>query len=317
MTAALAAAVPGVAPQLAQAGGVGLELPPGALVGVNVLLAVIMVGVALELDLDELRHALLVPLGPLIGLVAQVLVLPAASYLLIRLLDPPSAIALGMLIVACAPGGAVSNIVTHLARANASLSIALTGLSTSLAAVTTPFNLAFWGSRLPSVDPVLRAVALDPLELFGLLLLVLALPVGIGVVLQLRAPGVTRRLIPPLRVVAALGLLVLVVGALLANAGNIITAVSSVAFAVIAHNALGLLLGDGAGRLAGLPRRDQRALALEVGMQNTALALTIALTFFGHLPQAALVAAFWGIWHVLAGLLLARVWSGAPLWRAT
>ena len=302
-------------PLLAEAGGVGLALPPGALVGVNVLLAVIMVGVALELDLRELRHAFLVPLGPLIGLLAQVLLLPAASYLLIRLLDPAPAVALGMLIVACAPGGAVSNVVTHLARANASLSIALTGLSTAVAAVTTPFNLAFWGSRLPSVDPLLRAVALDPLQLLGLLLVVLALPVAVGVTLQVRAPGLTRRLIPPLRVVAAVGLLVLVVGALAANAGHILAAVGSVALAVVAHNALGLLLGNGAGRLAGLPRRDQRALALEVGMQNSALSLTIALTFFGHLPEAALVAAFWGIWHLIAGLALARVWSGRPLWR--
>ena len=300
---------------VAEAGGVGLALPPGALVGVNLLLAVIMVGVALELDLRELRHAFLVPLGPLIGLLAQVVLLPAASFLLIRLLDPTPAVALGMLIVACAPGGAVSNVLTHLARANASLSIALTGLSTAVAAATTPFNLAFWGSRLPSVDPLLRAVALDPLELLGLLLLVLALPVAVGVALQVRAPGLTRRLIPPLRAVAALGLLALVIGALIANAGHILAAVGSVALAVVAHNALGLLLGNGAGRLVGLPRRDQRALALEVGMQNSALSLTVALTFFGHLPAAALVAAFWGIWHVVAGLVLARVWSGRPLWR--
>jgi bile acid:Na+ symporter, BASS family len=302
---------------LAEAGSVGLALPPGALIGVNVLLAVIMVGVALELDLRELRYALLVPVGPLVGLVAQVLVLPAASYLLIRLLDPEPAIALGMLIVACAPGGAVSNIVAHLARANASLSIALTGLSTALAAVTTPLNLAFWGSRLTSVDPVLREVALDPRELLGLLLLVLAVPVAVGVTLQVRAPGLTRRLVPPLRVLSAVGLLVLVVAALIANAGSIVTAVGSVALAVAAHNGLGLLLGEGAGRVARLPRRDRRALALEVGMQNTALALTIALTFFGHLTQVALVAAFWGIWHVVVGLVLARLWAARPLWRTS
>lgn len=205
---------------------VGLELAPGMLIGINALLAIVMVGVALELRLDELRDGLTVPLGPGVGIAAQVLALPATSYLLIRLLDPPAEVALGMLIIACAPGGAVSNAITHLAGANAFLSIALTGLSTALATVTMPANLAFWGTRTPGAAELLRAVALNPWELLGLLALVLALPVSAG--------------------------------------------------------------------LARLPPRDRRALSLEVGMQNSALALTVSLTFFADVPVAALIAATWG-----------------------
>jgi bile acid:Na+ symporter, BASS family len=292
-----------------------LQLPPGALIAVNLILAAIMFGVAIDLDLEEMRRTLRRPVGPTIGLATQFLALPALSVGLIALLDPPAGIALGMLVVSTAPGGTISNVVTHLAGANTSLSITMTGASSLVALVMTPLNLAFWGPRVEAVQPILRQVHLDPVHVVGGLLLLLGLPLTLGVWLQVRHPHTAARLVPPLRVAAVVGLIVLVVGAVVANLDSLATSLQAVVVVVLAHNALALVLGYSMAAAARLPIRDRRAISLEVGIQNSALSLALVVTFFGGLGGAALVAAFWGAWHVIVGLALARVWSGQPLWR--
>jgi bile acid:Na+ symporter, BASS family len=302
-----------LAAQAAEA--LALQLPPGALIAVNLTLAVIMFGVAIDLDLDEMRRTLRRPVGPAIGLATQFLALPALSVGLIAILDPPPGIALGMLVVATAPGGSVSNIVTHLAGANTSLSITMTGASSLVALVLTPLNLAFWGPRVAAIQPILRQVHLDPVHVVGGLLLLLGLPLTLGILLQVRRPATAARLVAPLRVAAVVGLFVLVLGAVVANLGTLVTSLQAVLVAVVAHNALALVLGYGMATAARLPVRDRRAISLEVGIQNSALSLALVVTFFGGLGGAALVAAFWGAWHVIIGLALAWTWSGQPLWR--
>lgn len=279
-------------------------------VGVNVLLALIMVGVGLDLDLDEVRATLRKPLAPAVGLVTQFLLLPAASYALIRVLDPDPAIALGMLVVASCPGGTVSNLVTHLGDGNTSLSIAMTSVSTLAALVMTPFMITFYGARIPSVAPLLADVSLDPIEIVLTLVLVLLLPVAAGIVTAQRRPDLAARLVRPMRLAAVVALLLIVVGAVAANLSTLVESVRSVALAVIAHNLVALGLGFGVATLFRFAPRDRRAITVEVGIQNSALALSLVFTFLGGLAGAALIAAFWGIWHIVSGLTLARVWRG-------
>jgi bile acid:Na+ symporter, BASS family len=288
-----------------------LVFSDAAVVGVNVVLAVIMFGVGLDLDLAEFRRTLRTPKGPVVGLVTQFLVLPAVAFVVIRLLAVEPAIAVGMLVVAASPGGTVSNVITHLADGNTSLSIAMTTVSTFVAMVMTPANLAFYSARVPAVQEL--GVSLDPVNLVLTLLLVMGVPVAVGVLLQVVRPAVAARLLRPMRIVAVGGLLAIIVGALVANAGSIVSSLQAVAVAVILLNAIALGLGYGAGRAFRLGARDCRAVAIEVGIQNSALALTLVLRFFPDLGGAALVAAFWGIWHMISGLLLARVWSGRSL----
>jgi bile acid:Na+ symporter, BASS family len=140
-----------------------------------------MFGVALDVRVSDLRDVLRRPKAPLIGIGAQFLLLPAGTFLLTRLLDPAPSIALGMILVACCPGGNVSNIITHLAKGNTGLSIGMTGVSTLAAAVLTPLNFAFWGSLHPDTDQLLRSVAVSPVELAITIGLLLAVPVTAGV----------------------------------------------------------------------------------------------------------------------------------------
>lgn len=299
----------------AAADAVSLSLPAGGVVAVNVILAVIMFGVGLDLDLGEFRRTLRAPRGPAVGLVTQFVLLPALAFGVVRLLAPDPAVALGVLLVCACPGGTVSNVVTHLAGANVSLSIAMTTVSTFLALVATPFNLAFWGSRVPALDEL--GVRLDPLELVLTLLLVMGVPVLVGVGIARGRPDLAQRLRRPMRVLAVGGLLVLIVGAGAANLGSAVASLRATLLVVVAVNAAALALGYGAAAALRLPTRDRRAVSIEVGIQNAALALTLSLQFFADLAGAALVAAVWGLWHMVTGLALARLWRGTSLLAPT
>lgn len=298
---------------VAAAADLSLSLPAGGVVAVNAILAVIMFGVGLDLDLAEMRRTLRRPVGPAVGLATQFLVLPSAAFAFVTVADLSPGLAVGVVIVAACPGGTTSNIMTHLAGANTSLSIAMTGVSTAMALVMTPVNVAFWGGRLDGLGDL--EVAVDPAELVVTLLLVIGVPVATGAWVQVRHPDRAERLRRPARIAAVVGLVVLVVGAVGANLDAVDDAATSALPVVVAMNVLALLLGYGAATAARLPVADRRAVAIEVGIQNTALALTLVLQLFGDEADAVLVAALYGAWHLVSGLVLARWWSGAPLLR--
>lgn len=289
-----------------------LSFDRGNLLVLNAIIGFIMFGVALEVALDDLRGIVRHPRAPLIGLAAQFLLLPGATYLLTQALDVTPSIALGMILVSCCPGGTVSNIITHLAKGNTGLSIGMTGVSTLAAAVLTPANFAFWGSRDPATDELLRSVAVSPTELAITIGLLLAVPVTAGVLVRARRPQLATRMHRPIRIVSVGFFLLFIVIAFAGNAEHFTALLGSVAVAVLLHNALALALGYGAGWAARLDERDRRATAIEVGIQNSALALVLIFSFFGGLGGMALVAAWWGIWHIVAGLTLAAFWSRRP-----
>ncbi len=291
---------------------VQLNFDRSSLLLLNVILGLIMFGIALDIRLADLRDVLRRPRAPLVGLVAQFVLLPAGTFALTRLLDVQPSIALGMILVGCCPGGNISNIITHLARGNTGLSIGMTGVSTLAAAVMTPLNFAFWGSRHPDTAAVLRSVALDPVELAVTIGLLLAVPVAAGVLVQRRWPAVARRVYRPIRTVSIGFFLLFIVIAFVSNAEHFGALLEIIALAVFLHNALALVLGYGAAWGVGLRERDRRAVGIEVGIQNSALALILIFTFFGGLGGMAVVAAWWGIWHIVAGLSLALVWSRRP-----
>ena len=290
-----------------------VQLGGAALVVVNLFLATIMFGVGLDLDLAEMRRTLRRPVGPAVGLLTQFVALPALAFAFVSVLDLGPGLAVGVIVVCACPGGTVSNVMTHLAGANTSLSIAMTGVSTALALVMTPFNIAFWGGRLEGLGDL--DVTVDPLALMATLLLVIGLPVAVGAWLQVRRPERAARLRRPARIAAVAGLVILVLGAVGANLDAVDEAATDVMPAVVGMNVLALLLGYGTAFAARLPRDDRRAVSIEVGIQNTALALTLVLQLFGDSSDAVLVAALYGAWHLVSGLALARWWSGASLLR--
>jgi BASS family bile acid:Na+ symporter len=201
---------------------------------------------------------------------------------------------------------------TYLARGNAALSVSMTAVSTAAAVVMTPLNIALWGGLNPATAPILRRVSLDPVDVFVTVFMILGIPLCAGMTLTRIFPSLADRIRKPFRVVSYLIFIGFVGAALGANWQIFLRVIGLVVVGVFVHNALALSLGFGAGRLLGLEPRDVRAVTIEVGIQNSALGLVLIFNFFDGLGGMAIVAAWWGIWHIIAGLSVALVWSRRP-----
>jgi BASS family bile acid:Na+ symporter len=292
---------------------VTLAFEPGSLVVLNVVLALVMVGVALDLRPADFAAVLRQPRAAIVGLLGQVVVLPALTFALVLALRPPPSVALGMMLVAACPGGNMSNFITHLARGNTELSVTMTAIGTVLAVATTPFNLAFWSGLNADTAALVQAVALSPGELVGTVVAVLGAPLALGMLVAARWPRAADRLRAPFRLfsVACLGLFIAI--GISRNAGALVDHWALLMGVVALHNGLALLSGWLVARTAGLSGRDRRAIAIEVGIQNAGLALVLAFDFFPRLGGTAMIAAWWGVWHLIAGLTLATVWRRRAL----
>ncbi|MCB9575502.1 MAG: bile acid:sodium symporter family protein [Polyangiaceae bacterium] len=272
-----------------------------------------MFGVALDIRGEDFRRVLRSPKGPLIGLTAQFLLLPAFTFLLTRVISPRPSVALGMILVAACPGGNMSNFFTHHAKGNAALSVSMTAVSTVLAIVMTPLNLSFWGALHPSTRAVLEEVHLDPISLLLTVFMILGIPLLLGMAVASRRPRWAERLRRPMKIFSLVAFSLFIVGALAANWTYFLHYVGYVALAVAAHNALGLSLGYGSARLLRASRYDARAISIEVGIQNSALGLVLIFSYFHGLGGMAIVAAWWGVWHLVSGLTLSSYWSRRPV----
>ena len=291
---------------------VRLNFDPHTLLLMNVVLGFVMFGVSLEIGPDDFRQALRTPRGLAIGLVAHHLVFPAFTYLLVLLLQPRPSIALGMILVSSCPAGNISNFLTHLARGNTALSVSVSTLSTLTAIFMTPINIAFWGGLYAPAAAILRAVNVDPVEMFLHVVLLLGLPLAAGMFVTRQWPRFTQRARGPMKLLSIVVFLLFVAGALAANWEYFVRYVGLVVGVVLVHNASALATGYGLAGVAALPERDRRAVSIECGIQNSGLGLILIFDFFGGLGGMAVVAAFWGIWHIVAGLSVATLWSRRP-----
>jgi BASS family bile acid:Na+ symporter len=294
-----------------------LNFDESSLLLLNILIGLMMLGMALDLDVEDFKRLIRKPKPPAIGLIAQFLLLPAFTFLLTLIIRPEPSIALGMILVASCPGGNLSNVMTYLAGGNAPLSVGMTAVSTAAAIVMTPINLAIWGSLNSDTEPILRSVSLSPFDLFTTIFVILGIPLIAGMLIANRFPALTEKVRGPFKIFSVVVFMGFVAAALGNNWEQFVDYVGLVVFAVSIHNAVAFLLGNGAARLAGLDARDQRAVTIEVGLQNSALALILVFDFFDGLGGMAIIAAWWGIWHIISGLIVARVWSRRPLEVAT
>jgi bile acid:Na+ symporter, BASS family len=290
-----------------------LNFDSSSLLTLNILIGLMMFGMALDLDTGDFRRLLHKPKPPAIGLGAQFILLPAFTYLLTLILRPEPSIALGMILVASCPGGNLSNIMTYLAGGNAPLSVGMTAVSTAAAIVMTPLNFALWGSLNPETAPILRRVSISPVDMFTTIVLILGVPLILGMLVAHWKPALARKVRRPFKFFSVVVFIGFVAIALLNNWQNFLHYIGYVVFAVLIHNALAFAIGNTAGRLTHLEPRDVRAVTIEVGLQNSALALVLVFNFFNGLGGMALIAAWWGIWHIVAGLTLSTFWSRRPL----
>jgi BASS family bile acid:Na+ symporter len=290
-----------------------LNFSPQSLVALNGAIGLMMLGVALDLKLADFKRIVTSPKAPAIGLGAQFVLLPAFTFLLTLVLRPRPSIALGMILIAACPGGNLSNIMTYLARGNTAISVSMTAVSTAAAVVMTPFNLSLWGNLNPATAPILRQVSLSPLDVFTTIFVILGIPLCLGLLLSRIFPSLADKVRKPFRVISFLIFIIFVALALKANWEIFLNVIGLVVFVVFAHNGLALSLGYFSARLFGLETRDVRAVAIEVGIQNSALGLVLIFNFFEGLGGMAIIAAWWGIWHIISGLSVATFWSRRPV----
>lgn len=217
-----------------------------------------------------------------------------------------------MVLVSVCPGGNFSNFLSAVAGANSALSISLTTVVTAAAFVVTPVNFMLWSSLLPSAGGAGQPLTLDPVELAMVLALIIVTPSALGVALATRKPDWTARIRRPIRLASVVILFLFVVGAIAVNGQVFLRYGGPVLGMVVAHNTLAFAAGYGLGTAARLPERDRRTVCIETGIQNSGLALVLIFGFFDGLGGMALVAACWGLWHLISGSILARYWAKRP-----
>ncbi len=276
---------------------------------VKVLIAIFLFGVALDTTPSDFREVLRRPWVIVVCLVAQYAVVPALTLLLLLTIDVHPSVALGMLFVVCCPSGNLSNLLTHRAHGDVSLSVSLTTVSTVVAILATPAAFAFWGSLQPKVAGLLRDIALDPADMAVEVGLLIAAPFAAGIVVAQRWPRFAERARGPVETGTLVLLVLFIVGALAGRLSVFVATIGAVVVGVVVQNLGSLLLGYGIGRAGRLPAPAVRALTFELGLRNTGLALVLVIAFFGSLGGAVLVVAFWGLWDVITGLTLATWWK--------
>jgi BASS family bile acid:Na+ symporter len=284
-----------------------------ALWTMNLALALVMFGIALEIKPSDFRQILRSPKSVLTGVCCQFFLLPALTFLLIWWWQPQPSFALGMILVASCPGGNVSNFMSHLSGGNTALSVSLTAIATLLAVVMTPLNLQFWGSLYEPSATMLADVHINLLEMVQLVALLLGLPLIAGMLLGNWKPNIAMRLAKVFKVVSLLFFVFLIFVALYNNRDIFLDYVGLVFLLVFFHNMAAFLLGYTSGRVMKLPFRDVKSITIETGIQNSGLGLLLIFTFFEGLGGMALLAAFWGIWHLVSGLALSALWGGIPV----
>ena len=278
----------------------------------NVILACMMFGVSLSLKGEDFRRVLKRPDAPLVGLLAQFVMMPAATCLVTWFFQVDPQLALGMILVASCPGGTFSNIMTWLARANVAVSVSMTAVSSLAATVMTPFNFALYGWLNPHTRPLLTDIHLNSMHILVLVVLVLAVPLLLGMLTGRHFPQFAEKAQKPMRIVTLLVLFSFVAVAFSKNMDVFMENAHRIVLLVVMHNALALSMGALAAFISGLPRADRRAVTLEVGIQNSGLGLVILFTFFPQASGMILITAFWGVWHLISGLSLSLWWSRNP-----
>ena len=269
---------------------------------INPILGLIMFGMGLTLSPQDFKVVLSRPKDVLLGCLAQFVVMPLLAWLLCQVFALPQELALGVILVGCCPGGTASNVITYLAKGDLALSVGMTAMSTLLAPVMTPLLVWFLAGTMVDVD----AVGM----LLSIVYVVIA-PIVAGLICQRYLPKLTKRLVPYLPAFSTLMITLVVVIVVSHSASKLLVGGLLVVLVVMLHNLLGLTVGYFVGRALCLSRPKCVALSVEVGMQNSGLASSLAVLHFAAYPLATIPGAVFSVWHNISGALAARFYSRA------
>lgn len=278
---------------------------PGALSGIspsaiNYLLGVVMFGMGLTLNLHDFRVVFSRPKDVIVGCLAQFTIMPLLAWCLTWAFGLDEALALGVVLVGCCPGGTASNVITYLAKGDLALSVGMTGVSTLLAPFLTP--LLTWLIAGHRVD-------VNVLSMFLSILWVVILPIVLGLVVKRLLPRLTGRATAYLPAVSSLAIATIVAIVVSLNAQKLMVGGFLIILVVVLHNLCGLGVGYVIGRLLRMSVAKRKAVAIEVGMQNSGLACSLAATHFAFYPMAAIPGAIFSVWHNISGAIVARIFA--------
>ncbi|MBR5198031.1 MAG: bile acid:sodium symporter family protein [Alistipes sp.] len=316
---------------LANLDTLSINLGAGEMFVVNIILAVVMFGVALGIKVQTFKDVFQRPTAVLAGVTLQYFVLPAVTCLLAIVLNPiiTPMVAIGMILVASCPGGNISNFMTSLSKGNVELSVSMTAITTALASFVTPLNFWFWGTiycRFASVRNDIPTLEIPFMDMLHQILLILGIPIIVGMLCAHYLPNFSKRIVKPLQWLSIL----LFMGMVAVSLTQVLTALEArwavyasilAAFlVVIIHNATALTSGYTTARLLKLPEADCRSLTIETGIQNSGLGLALLFnpaifdpTVWSSNGGMVLITALWGVWHIVSGLTVATIFRRRKL----
>lgn len=265
---------------------------------VNTLLGVVMFGMGLTLKLSDFKIVFSRPKDVIIGCLAQFTLMPLIAFLLTKIFNLPTELAVGVILVGTCPGGTSSNVMTYLANGDVALSVGMTGVSTLLAPLLTPLlTYVFAGQR----------VDVNVLSMFTSIIKVVILPIALGFIVNKLFGKVTAQLQKILPLVSVTAIVMIVAAVVAANASRILTSGLLIVAVVIAHNLCGYAAGFGLAKLLKMSRPKCTTVAIEVGMQNSGLATSLAATHFAAMPLATIPGAVFSVWHNISGSVFANL----------
>ncbi|MDF9800539.1 BASS family bile acid:Na+ symporter [Catalinimonas alkaloidigena] len=282
-----------------------LNFNQDSLLLLNICMGLVMFGVAIELTVADFKNLWQKPKSLIIGLVAQFLILPLLTYVLVLLSNPIPSVALGMILVACCSGGNLSNMLSVMAGGNGALSVSLTAIATLAAVVATPANFALWGNLYLSSGVSLPQISISFSDMLETILLIVGVPLLLGMLFNHYFPKLTAKIRRPIRIISIVIFGAFIIGAFAANFNIFLEYIHFIVMIVLLHNALAYGGGYSLGQLFGLSLPDKKAITLETGIQNSGIALVLIFNFFDGVGGMAIIAGWWGIWDIISGLALA------------
>lgn len=299
-----------------------LNFSPESLHLLNIALAFIMFGVALEIRIEHFKKLFNDPKSAIVGFISQFVALPLVTFLLTLLFRNyiTPTMALGMILVAACPGGNISNFISSLAKGNVALSVSLTAIATIGAVFFTPFNFALWGGWFINfyehheAAALVRPLEIDVYQMFQTVFIILGLPLVAGIFINHKFPAFTAKVVRPIKRLSIIIFVAIVIMALRNNFDYFLKAIEYIFLIVLVHNAIAFVTGYYLGKVFKRPLTDRITISIETGIQNSGLALVLIFNpkIFPpdmELGGMAIIAAWWGIWHILAGLFIAGYWT--------
>ena len=275
-----------------------------AIFALNIAIGFIMFGVALGIQKSEFSEMKRNPKSVFVGVVSQFFLLPFFTFLVVMLIKPLPELALGMILVAASPGGNVSNFFSQQSKGNIALSVTLTAIASIAAVFMTPFNFELYGNFYLSLledQQTAAVIKMDFLDILETIFFILVIPLVSGLLVTIKFPEITKKIKKPISTISFLILIIIIVMGLSNNVDVFKAYYKYIIVLVLVHNAVAFAVGYTSGKLARLPYKDIRTITIETGIQNSGLSLAIIFAVFDGNGGMALLAAWWGIWHLISG----------------